>query len=691
MIILPAKFEEYNKKSESTPATIVKLGDSLLEDIQGTSADWQNNSSETQVDYTTIPGSVIIESDTLPAQSQGSNDANLVIYHYAYPSPTVKNDAWQSFRQSTDAVIQVNKINFNIFAILSGSATLGCTLYNAKLGGAISPEIVESVPGGAGNIEFDFSGENVNIQNHTVYWIKLRIVKKNGYIVLRYNSAGGYADGQLDAIGDNTATDIGDAQFSVSFQGDYYLTSGNIRTQNIDLGETPAVNGEWKFNATEPNQYGTTAVVYTCFGSTDNFSASNVSIGAKIDGDSIESGDWYRYYRITSSLSTTSKNEAPSIQDVGVSFVEYIGYSDYPIFGYEQSLDGVSSLSTKIDDFDLATVSQITCNIGFTETISDYFYSNFPKNKPAKVLIGFVDADFYESDFYELYVGAIDKWKITPGHMVNITVKDVSKSWGVDVPKEITTGDGNQTAGTYQALNISADHPVDAMLEILQNHLDIRDAVIDTGSFAAVKADLTGWVVTQNLTGEREKADDLLNQLRILTSTYFLPDATGKIKLKAWDSAEAAVETLTDDDFLSPLSWDSNIEKLYNKVFLEFDWDTGTETFDHVYIAIDATSITNNDETSSYDFEDKWTLNAQVAQIQAVKTFILDRYKAPPAKITGTMDRKKMYLEVGDMINLTTTQAPSSDLSGITADKYQIIEKNFDQNRGTIKFVFLEV
>jgi len=43
------------------------------------------------------------------------------------------------------------------------------------------------------------------------------------------------------------------------------------------------------------------------------------------------------------------------------------------------------------------------------------------------------------------------------------------------------------------------------------------------------------------------------------------------------------------------------------------------------------------------------------------------------------------------MVNLTTTQAPSTDLSGIADTKFQIIEKNFNQNSDTIKFVFLEV
>lgn len=704
MITLPTNFQTFAAKAESTPATIVKLGDSILEDIQGSQGDWENNSSESQVDYATVPGDVILGAASVPNIEQlsgaATNDDDHIYSAGDNGTYFVYNEFWQSFKQATGASKKLNVISIYVDVDADTSANLSCVLYDAKSGTPLSTVVTSVETTGIKYADFDFSAQDITLENNVIYWIKSYVLTFNEPSVLDtvhigYDAAKPYSGGQLDRVGiENPATsaeNIADARFKVSMTGDYYLTPGNITTQIIDLGETPAVNGEWKFNDTTPSVYGTTAVIYTCFGSTDNFVASNVSIGAKVDGDPIESGDWYRYYKITSTLSATNQNETPAVHDVGVSFVTYITFSDRNIFGYEPALDGISSLSTKIDDFALATVSQITCNLGLTQSISNYLYSNFPRNKPARVLIGFDDAEFLESDFFEIYSGAIDDWKITTGHYVNVTIRDISKSWKVDIPKETTVGDGNQTSGTYQALNISADHPVDVMLEILQNHLDIRDAVIDFGSFEAVKTSLSGWVVTRDLTGEQIKADELLNELRVLTTTYFLPDATGKIKLKEYDSTEAAIETLTDDDFIKPLLWESNIGALKNKAFLEFDWNTGTEVYDHVYIAVNATSISNNDETITYSLEDKWTLNAQVAQIQALKTFILGRYAAPPAKLSGVVDRKKLYLEVGDMVNITTTQAPSTDLSGITATKFQIIEKNFNQNKNTINFVFLEV
>ncbi len=705
MITLPDNFQTFSKKGESSPATIVKFGDSILEDIQGSAGDWENNSSESQVDYT--GGNVTIEAIAVPdVESLTGADALTISSANDVTQFDLRYTMWQSFRQVSGGPKTIDTISLYMGISATTSAWITCAVYDAKNGTLMGYPGAESVTTSTGFVDIDFSGENVVLQNNVIYWIGVSSGINLPYatapaedtIDFYYDSTKPYSGGQLDREAfDPPATDandIGDARFKVSFTGDYYQTTGNITTQIIDLGEIPAVDGEWKFNETEPDQYGVTDVIYTCFGSTDNFSSSNVSIGAKVDGDPIESGDWYRYYKITSTLSTTSQSETPVLHDVGVSFVTYKTFTDRNIFGYEQSLDGISSLSTKIDDFELTTIGQLTCNLGLTETLSNYLYSNYPKNKPAKVLIGFDDPDFAESDFYELYVGAIDKWKITTGNDVNITIKDVSKLWSVDVPKETTTGDGNNTSLTYQSLTFSAVHPIDAMLEILQNHLDIRDAVIDTGSFLAVKASLSGWVITRDFDGppvETEKADELLNQLRILTSTYFIPDTTGKIRIKEYDSTEAAIETLTDADFLTPLSWESNIDAMINKTLHKYDWNTTTELFTDFYIALDSSSITNNDEVKTWEFEDKWTLVAQVAQVQALKTNILARYAAPPAKITGTLDRKKMYFEVGDMVNLTTTQAPSTDLAGITDTKFQIIEKNFNQNSDKIKFVFLEV
>ena len=741
MITLSDKFAEYNNKSSSKPATILRVADSVLEDIQGSSADWQNNSSESQVDYATSPSNVIIAADTIPDEEQ--TGGSTVFHLHTLPPISLKiNTAWQSWKQATGAAKTINTIQ--IFRNVTGAGTYYLTVYDAKSGNPISStkSFTETTTGGYSWKTFDFSAESITASNNVTYWLKITATLSSSAsldsIAVHYNTTtSSYTNGQLDSVGTTTSANIGDLKFKISFTGNYYLSTGNIRTQNIDLGETPAVDGEWKFNDLTPSQYGTTSVVYTCFGSTDNFAVSNVSIGAKVDGDAIETGDWYRYYRVTSTLSTTNANETPVVEDVGLSFVLYASYSDRAIFGYEQALDGISSLSTKIDDFARSTVSQLTCNMGLTTSVSNYLFSNFPKNKPARILIGYDDALFLETDFLEIYVGVIDDWKITSNHYVNITIKDPSKLWDVDVPKETTSTDDtgtNATAVTSQALIISAEHPANAMLEILQNHINVRDANIDLGSFANVVTSLGSWAVTRDLTGEQIKADTLLNELRILTSTYFLPDATGKIKLKEYDSTEAAVETLTDDDFISALTWDSNIGMLYNKVILKFDWDEGTVTYDftqatiptataaaewwydtrdgksymssasgvsswieqklkfnHFYIALDSTSIANNDQTSTYTLEDKWTLNAQVAQVQALKDFILDRYASPPAIIKGVTDRKKLYLEVGDMVNLTTTQAPSTDLSGITADKYQIIEKNFNQTQNRINFVFLEV
>jgi len=60
MIILPSKFATENAKADKTPAVIVKLLESELSSEQTTQADWTNNSAESNVDYATTPGDVVL-------------------------------------------------------------------------------------------------------------------------------------------------------------------------------------------------------------------------------------------------------------------------------------------------------------------------------------------------------------------------------------------------------------------------------------------------------------------------------------------------------------------------------------------------------------------------------------------------------------------------------------------------------
>jgi len=61
----------------------------------------------------------------------------------------------------------------------------------------------------------------------------------------------------------------------------------------------------------------------------------------------------------------------------------------------------------------------------------------------------------------------------------------------------------------------------------------------------------------------------------------------------------------------------------------------------------------------------------------------------PAETLTVTVDKRFMEYETGDVINVTTTRAPSSDLNGIENKAFQIVQKNPDFAEDTIMYNLL--
>jgi hypothetical protein len=682
MITLPAKFAAENDKAQSDPTVLVKIGESTLENVQTTQGDWTANSAESQVDYTTSPGDVIIESETVPTEENLSNNAILTVRVANGVTWTTVNDPWQSFKHTTGDSKKLSSIKIKMSCDnLTGSPTVRARVYNGRFGTLLGNGSTESLTSTSATVyTSDFSGVNITLEHNTEYWIRIDHFVSNSTtntLYAHYQNTDVYADGQLDWYSNQTLTwteDIGDAYFVVTMTGDYYKSTGNITTQIIDLGEIPTDDGEWLIEDVTTD--GT--ITYAAWGSTDNFVASNVSIGAIVDGGTITGGDLYRYYKIQGTLSGTNQSFTPILQSMGLSFVTYINVSDIKgTLGYEPSLKAISSL-------------QLT--LGQTDQLVNYLNDNYPKNKPVRVLLGYNASGFTESDYVLFYSGVISEYSMK-SDIISMSVKDNSASWKVQIPVDESTA-GNQSAGTFTNIVASADHHIDVILDILQTHLSVRDSKIDFGAFEAVKTALSGWEVTRTITGDdQQSGDDLLNELRFLISCYYIPQPDGKVTIKQYDRDEAVIDSITENDIIGRPSWEANLDRLANKTFIEYNYNTGTEVYDNVYIGIDLTSQSNFDETKSFLYEDLWTEgDAQgISQMDTLTDNIITRYADPPPIFKVKLDRKKIAWEVGDMVSVTTLQAPGTDMSGVTAEKYQIIKKNFNPLEKRIAFEMLKV
>lgn len=685
MITFPSKFAEELAKEKNAPALIIKLEDDSLFNDQTLQADWAANSQESQVDYASQIGSILVQSTPRPENFVADMWAPL---GWSNAFNEIMGQHWQSFRQTTGAgkTFQTVKI-----FVRGRYGSVACELHAAGKGSVIGTPVSVNVTSTSGQLlTFDFSSQGITISDNTEYWLKFTptFSQAFAYIDQYYSAANSYSAGQFDRYRlsgiSNYVWDynIGDIYFEVALSGGYYKVSGYIRTQTMDLGETPANDGEWVLSDIQPAG---TSITYQAWASTTGaFTGEETDLGAIVDGDPIT--NLKRYYRVKATLTANGDlSVSPTVQGIRADFPTFLTFSNRHNLGYEPSLLSVSSLSTTIDTFKSSTIGQRSLTFDLTPTLSHWMATKHPKNKLVKILAGFVADGFTEADYIDYGHGQVDDWPISQNNQVTINVKDFSKEWDADVP---TTWESTADDVTW-----SAQHPMDVMLDILKNQVNVRDSKIMTSFFGSVKAALPGWKVSRTVTGNPENAKDLMEELRVATSTFFIPQSDGKIKIKRWDADEAAVDSLTDDNTIS-LKWDPSPKNLINHAPVYFGWDgEGDEAgnFGALTIGVDTTSQADWDEDGDKTIKDKWTQITEGAQVTDFLNKVIKRYGGIPSVYTAEAGLQKMALEAGDIVTLTTKRAPSSDMQGISNVKFQVMSRDLDFVKSRVKLILLEV
>ncbi len=693
MITLPLKFAAENAKAENSPSFMVRLEDSVIFNEQTASSDWAANTGESNVDYATIIGDVTLAS--LPIPNNYASNAWSTL-HSKSSLGVILSDSqdWQSFKR-----IQTPGMNRTITTVKGyfrrtsggGSVTvnLTCQVWTPGKGASLGSV---TISGYALNqtgewLTFDFTSQNIQLSDNTEYWLRWTASFAIGFgnIEQAYQSTDVYANGQFDRTGTSPGANLGDLAFEATYSGivdnAYYLAQGYIRTRAMDIGQTPTDPGEWSFSDVVPAY---TSLVYEAWASDSGaFTGEETSLGVIQDGYVISV--LKRYYMVKASFGNTNDAYTPVLQSIKAAFPLYKTFSDRPGLGHEPAVMGVTSLSATIDAFQPSTISQITLRLGLTQAVSNWLATRHPKNKLVKILAGFEASDFTEADYIDYFQGLVESWTIDGNDVVALQVRDFKKEWSASVP--------DKWQSTSDDAVWTAQHPIDVMLDILRNRVNVRDSKIDVASFDAVKAALPGWKVSQTISGNPEDAATLIEELRVLASCFFIPQADGRIRIKRWDGNEAASDALTDDNTFG-LSYDGNGGSLINRTSIYFNWDgTGDDAknFSQLDIGVDGASQADWAEIKTKEIKDKWTRTTESGQIAALRDVILGRYANPRPMVSLQTDRSKIYLELGDVVTLTTKRAPSTDLSGVSEMRFQIINRNLDFMKDVISFKLLAV
>ncbi len=387
-----------------------------------------------------------------------------------------------------------------------------------------------------------------------------------------------------------------------------------------------------------------------------------VSIGTVQDGDAIT--DLKRYYAVRANLgANTNRDETPVLSSIIADFANYLKI---------RSSIGISALTTTIDLFEESTISQMTVTLALNTVTSSWMATKKPRNKRVRIFIGFNAPGFAADDFEKFYFGTVANADITSADKVKIYIDGLAKDWKEDVPETWETA-GDDVTWTNE-------HPIDVMLDIYNTYLPVRASALLLSSFLDVKAATPGWVVTRTITDNPIEGKKLLEQLRKLMSCFFIPQPDGSVKIKRWDPSEAAVNSFTDLKLMGK-NYIGNYRKIINRIFIYYDWaGTGDDTgdFDAVIPGTRPLSKADYGKWETETIKDKWTPVAASSQVQDRITKLLDRYEDPPPRMPATVDLKEMATEEGDIVNITTKRAPSTNMLGILDVRFQVVKKTID-------------
>lgn len=186
----------------------------------------------------------------------------------------------------------------------------------------------------------------------------------------------------------------------------HYLPAGSLTTSatGFDLGLIPTVSSRFESDDTIPT--GCT-VAYTAWGRNTTGDAW-VSLGAITDGGPLAP---YRYYQITADLTSSADGmETPLIDELrivgGDAQYTYLStHKDTPIQGALPYImpGGISSISSKIDLTQQATVGELTAKLFWRKKIGDLIAGDYLKNKTIICKLGFVGLS--EVDYEPYFVG----------------------------------------------------------------------------------------------------------------------------------------------------------------------------------------------------------------------------------------------------------------------------------------------
>lgn len=216
----------------------------------------------------------------------------------------------------------------------------------------------------------------------------------------------------------------------------HYLATGSLITPDtkLDLGSVPDIVS--RFEVDDIKNTGCT-IAYTAWGK-DTSGAGWTLLGSVNDGDSLAP---HRYYQIRADLTGSGDGyQSPSITEIRIiggnsQYVYLSTHKDLPIQGALPYIvpGGISSISSKIDLLQQATVGELSAKLYWRPKVGDIIFGDWIKNKTIICKQGYVGLS--EVDYEPYFVGTwYDYQSDHTAGVITVKTRNILKRFNRKVP-----------------------------------------------------------------------------------------------------------------------------------------------------------------------------------------------------------------------------------------------------------------
>ena len=473
----------------------------------------------------------------------------------------------------------------------------------------------------------------------------------------------------------------------------HYLPTGSITTADtaLDLGIIPTIPS--RFEVDDVVNTGC-SITYTAWGR-NTTGAEWTSLGVVSEITPLAP---YQYYKIRADLTPSADGmNTPMINSIrivgGDAQYTYLStHKDTPIQGALPYIvpGGISSISSKIDLTQQATVGELTAKLYWRKKIGDMVAGDFLKNKTIICKLGFVGLP--ESDYEPYFVGTwYDYQSDQEKGIITVKTRNILKRFNKKVPAAEEFMIKDPVTGVWSAVaNKTVTYSGNGMRVMLNiiDQLAIPSRLINTDSFTALEIGArsgsvapvgltpgSDWYVTRTVT-EPQDAMEMLNQLSVSSGVFLFEGADGRLTAKLYDdfAADTVIPAATLDAThykFKPV--DAGQKDLYTRSAIYYGLISGNSggsatDYTDMLLKVNQESEIAWEESNTREWFDYWGISVKAIQLLAARWE--SWFSVPRATVRVDDLPPRFYgIERGAVVAVNNLQlpCPAEDWQGYTA------------------------